>query len=135
MKKIFISGLVAGIILLIVSEVVLHLTILLFPTLAVQYFDPAFNTGSDKFVFYYFHPFIISFALGWFWARFKGVLKGSFITRGIEFGLLYASIAAFPMMWMIYAAMNVSLAIVATWFILALIQGVIAGLVFEKINP
>jgi hypothetical protein len=65
----------------------------------------------------------------------NGVLTGSFLTRGIEFGLIYVLIATFPMMWLIYSAMNVSLAMVATWFVLALMQGVIAGLVCERLNP
>jgi hypothetical protein len=135
MKKIIISGIVAGVILLIVSEIVLHLTLLLFPSIAVQYFDPAFDTGSKHVSLYYLHPFVISLALAWFWTRFKGVLTGSFINRGIEFGLIYVGVASVPMLWLIYAAMNVSLAIVATWFVLALLQGIIAGLIFEKLNP
>lgn len=135
MKKIITSGLVAGIILLILSEMGLHLTLLLFPGIAVEYFDPAFDVEPGKMVFYYLHPFVISMALSWFWTRFKGVLKGGFITRGVEFGLIYVLIATLPMMWLIYSAMNVSLAIISTWFLLALIQGVIAGLIFEKMNP
>jgi len=135
MKKIILPGIVAGIILLIVSEIGLRLTLLFFPGIAVQYFDPAFDTEGTKLSLYYLHPFVISLALAWFWTRFKSVLTGGFFTRGIEFGLIYALIAAFPMMWLIYAAMNVSLAIVATWFVLALVQAIIAGLVFEKMNP
>jgi hypothetical protein len=135
MKKIIKAGFVAGIILLILSVLGLYLTIWLFPTLAMQYYDPAFTTESSRILLYYIHPFVISLALSWFWSRVKWVLKGSFITRGIEFGLIYSFIAAFPMMWLIYSAMNVSLALVATWFVFALVQGVIAGLVFEKMNP
>jgi hypothetical protein len=135
MKKIVISGLAAGVILLIFSVLGLYITIWCFPGIAMEYFSPAFDTQQDRIMIYYIHPFIISLALSWFWARFKGVLTGSFLTRGIEFGLIYVLIATFPMMWLIYSAMNVSLAMVATWFVLALIQGVIAGLVCEKLNP
>jgi hypothetical protein len=135
MKKIIIAGLVAGIVLLILSVLGLYITIWFFPSLAEQYFDPAFANESGRYLLYFLHPFVIGLALSWFWARFKGVLKGSFITRGIEFGLIYGMVATFPMMWLIYSAMNVSLELVATWFVLALIQGLIAGLVFEKINP
>jgi len=103
--------------------------------LAVQYFDPAFANESGRYMLYFLHPFVIGLALSWFWSRFKGVLKGSFITRGIEFGLIYGMVATFPMMWLIYSAMNISLALVATWFVLAMIQGLVAGLVFEKMNP
>jgi hypothetical protein len=135
MKKIVIAGLAAGIVLLVLSVLGLYITIWFFPNLAMQYFDPAFATDSSRIMLYFIHPFIISLALSWFWSRFKGILTGSFFTRGIEFGLIYGMVATFPMMWLIYSAMNVSMAIVATWFALALVQGIIAGLIFEKMNP
>jgi len=135
MGKIFKAGVVAGIVLLILSILGLYFTIWFFPGLAIQYFDPAFAADSSRISLYYIHPFIISMALSWFWSRFKGGLTGMFFTRGIEFGIIYAMIATFPIMWLIYSSMNVSFALVTTWFLLALVQGIIAGLVFEKINP
>lgn len=125
----------AGAVLLILSILGLSITIWLFPGIAIEYFDPAFNSQSGRFMFYYLHPFIIALALSWFWNRFKGILTGSFISRGIEFGLIYVLIATFPMMWQIYSALSVSLGMIASWFVLALAQGITAGLVFEKMNP
>jgi len=135
MKKIVKSGLVAGIVLLVLSVTALYLTLWLLPGLAVEYFNPAFESQESRIMIYYIHPFIISLALSWFWQRFKGVLTGSFISRGIEFGLIYTLVATFPMMWLIYSALSVSLEMVATWLVLALFQGIAAGLVFEKTNP
>ncbi len=135
MKKIIISGIIAGVVLLVFSVVGLYLTIFLFPDLALQYYNPAFNEGSGRYLLYFIHPFIISMALAWFWERFKGVLSGSFITRGIEFGVIYALIAIFPMLWLVFSAMSVSMAIVASWLVFGLLQGVIAGLICEKVNP
>jgi len=135
MRKIVIAGFVSGVILLVLSVLGLYTTIWLFPNIALQYFDPAFSSGSDRFMLYFMHPFIIGLALSWFWDRFKSLLKGTRLTRGIEFGLIYVMVATIPMLWLIYSAMNVSITMVATWFILALAQGVVAGLVFEKMNP
>ena len=135
MKKIIIPGLVAGFALLVLSVAGLYATIWLFPNIAAQYFDPAFDMQSSRVFIYYLHPFVIAMALSFFWSRFKAVLTGSFVTRGIEFGLTYAMIAVFPMMWLIFGAMSVSIEILATWFILAVLQGLIAGLIFEKLNP
>jgi hypothetical protein len=134
-KKILLSGLVAGTVLLIFSIAGLYGTVWLFPKLAVQYYDAAFDAQSSRTMIYYAHPFVIGMALSWFWNRFKGTLKGSFLIRGIEFGVVYALIAIFPVMWLIYSAINVSLPMVATWFLFGLLQGTIAGLVFEKMNP
>ncbi|HEY8782232.1 MAG TPA: hypothetical protein VIM16_11480 [Mucilaginibacter sp.] len=135
MKKIIIPGLIAGIILLVLGVFCLYLTIWLFPKLAIQYYNPAFNSGSGRNIIYYIHPFIIGMALSWFWGRIKGTLTGSFISRGIGFGLIYALIATFPMILLIYGAMSVSLTMVGTWFAFGLLQGVIAGLVFGKVDP
>jgi hypothetical protein len=135
MKRIILPGLAAGVVLLILSVLGLYATIWFFPSLAVQYFDPAFDAQQSRYMMYYIHPFIIAMALSWFWSRFKGVLSGSFLTRGFEFGLIYAIIAIFPMMWMIYSAIHISIEMVASWFILGLLQGIISGFVFEKMNP
>ncbi|MEO6902744.1 MAG: hypothetical protein ABI315_06275 [Bacteroidia bacterium] len=135
MKKIILSGLVSGVILLLLSVIGMYFTVWFFPQLANQYFGPAFDEQSGKYLFYFIQPFIMSFALAWFWQRFKGVLTGSNLGRGIEFGLIYTAVAIFPMMWMIYSAMNVSLELVATWLLLGVAKGIVAGLIFEKMNP
>ncbi len=135
MKKIISSGLIAGVVLLILSILSLYATIYVFPTLAAQYYDPAFDNQSGRYMIYYAHPFVVGLALAWFWDRFKTVLKGSNLTRGLEFGVIYALIAIFPAMWITYSALSVSLAMVGTWLVFGLLQGVVAGLVFEKLNP
>jgi hypothetical protein len=135
MKKILLSGLIAGVVLMALSLAGLYVTFWFFPGIAMQYFDPAFNMQESRIMIFYLHPFVIGIALSWFWNQYKDILKGSFITKGIEFGVIYALVASFPMIWLIYSAMNVSFVMVTTWFVLALAQGVVAGLVFEKTNP
>lgn len=135
MKKIITSGLIAGIVLLILSVLALYATIWFFPNLAAQYYDPAFDNQSGRYMIYYAHPFVIALALAWFWDRFKITLKGSFVTKGIEFGLIYALVAILPVMWLTYSALSVSIEMVAAWLVFGLLQGVVAGLVFEKTNP
>jgi len=135
MKKIIASGLIVGIVLLALSILALYATIWFFPKLATQYYDPAFDNQENRYLLYYAHPFVIGLALAWFWDRFKGALKGSFLTKGIEFGVIYALVAIFPVMWLTYSALSVSLAMVGTWVAFGLLQGVVAGLVFEKANP
>jgi len=135
MKKIIIPGLVAGLVILILSVLGLYLTIWLLPGVAMQYFDPAFNDQASRAMLYYIHPFIIAMALSWFWNRVKGILTGSFLSRGIEFGLIYVLVATLPTMWLLYSAITVSLEMTVTWFVFGLLQGIIAGLVFERMNP
>jgi hypothetical protein len=134
MKKIILPGLVAGATLLVLSILGIYATIWLFPTLAVLYFDPAFDTQSERAILYFAHPFIAGLALSWFWERCKGLFKGSFLRRGIEFGLLYWLVAVLPMMWLIYSAIAVPLLLVSSWVVFGLIQATAAGLVLGKMN-
>ncbi len=135
MKKIILSGIVSGFILLLLTFIGLYCTMWFFPRLANQYFSSVFDDQSTRYPLYYIHPFVMSFALAWFWQRFKGALRGSNLGRGIEFGLIYAVVAILPMMWLIYSAMSVSLEMVATWLVLGITEGIVAGLIFEKMNP
>ena len=133
-RKIILPGLVAGSVLLVLSIVGLYVTIWLFPALAVLYFDPAFDTQSERAILYFMHPFLAGLALSWFWDRSKSLFKGSFLEKGIGFGLLYWLVSVVPMMWLIYSAIAVPLQLVASWLLFGLIQAIIAGFVLGKLN-
>ncbi|MCW3113336.1 MAG: hypothetical protein JWR18_1732 [Segetibacter sp.] len=135
MKKVFKTGLIAGIILFIVSYGGLFLTIKFIPELFVMYNNPLFNSDGSRDVLFYLHAFIISFALSWFWERFKTLFKGPFLLRGLEFGLVYAIVALLPVMWITFSSLDITIVMVASWFFYGLFQAVIAGIIFAKINP
>ena len=135
MKKILKSGLIAGIILFIVSYGGLFLSIRFFPALFVDYNNPLFNSDGSRDVLFYMHAFIISLALSWFWERFKSLFHGHFLVRGFEFGSVYAIVALLPVMWITFSSLDISIAMVASWFFYGLFQAVVAGIIFAKINP
>jgi hypothetical protein len=135
MKKILITGLIAGCILFVLSYGGLFLGIRFFPGLFVDYNNPLFNSNGSRDVLFYLHAFIISFALSWFWDRFKVLFKGTFLMRGLEFGVVYAIIALLPVMWISFSSLDITVVMVVSWFLYGLAQAIIAGLVFAKINP
>jgi hypothetical protein len=135
MKKILISGLLAGCILFVLSYGGLFLAVRFFPGLFVEYNNPLFNSNGSRDILFYMHAFIFSFALSWFWDRFKGLFKGAFVMRGLEFGFMYSIIALLPVMWITFSSLDVTIAIVISWFLYGLAQAIIAGLVFAKVNP
>lgn len=135
MKKILIKGLVAGAILLLFSYIALHLVVRFMPNLAEQYYNPVFSLEGDKTYLYFMHPFILSFALAWFWSRFKGLFTGSFWWRGTEMGLVYGLIATLPSMWITFSSLNISLSMVVTWLVYGVFQAVVVGIVYAKISP
>ena len=121
--------------MLIFSYAALYLTVLFLPWIAEEYYNPIFSLEGNKAVLFFIHPFILSFALSWFWERFKGLFHGSFWVRGAELGLVYGIVATLPSMWMVFSAINVSLQITFTWLAFGVAQAIIAGLVFAKFNP
>ncbi|HSU50870.1 MAG TPA: hypothetical protein VLJ41_09780 [Segetibacter sp.] len=135
MKKVLTSGLIAGIILFIVSYGGLFLSIKFFPELFVTYNNPLFNSDGSRDVLFYLHAFIISFALSWFWERFKSLFHGPFLLRGLEFGSVYAIVALLPVMWITFSSLDISVEMVLSWFSYGLLQAVLAGIIFAKINP
>jgi hypothetical protein len=135
MKKIFLSGLIAGSILFILSYGGLYIAVQFFPNLFVEYNNPLFNSDGSRDILFYLHAFIISFALAWFWDRLKGLFKGTLILRGLEFGFVYSMVALLPVMWITFSALDISVTMVLSWFLYGLTQAIIAGLVFAKINP
>ena len=135
MKKIITTALIAGCILFVISYGGLYLGVKFFPGLFVTYNNPLFNSDGSRDVLFYLHAFIISFALSWFWDRFKVLFKGPLIMRGLEFGLVYSIIALLPVMWISFSSLDITLIMVGSWFFYGLAQAIIAGLVFAKVNP
>ena len=135
MKKVLASGLIVGLILFIISYGGLFLSIKFFPGFFVVYNNPLFNSDGSRDILFYLHALIISIALSWFWQRFKGLLKGPVLLRGLEFGLVYGLIALLPVMWITFSSLDITLVMVTSWFLYGLFQALIAGIIFARLNP
>lgn len=135
MKRIILSGLIAGVLLFILCYGGLYLGIRFFPALFMDYNNPLFNSDGNRDVFFYMHAFIISFALSWFWDRFKGLFHGHFILRGLEFGFVYAMVSLLPVMWITFSSLDITFFMVLSWFLYGFFQAVVAGTLFAKLNP
>ena len=135
MKKIVLPALLIGILLLVLSYGLLFVLVNVFPSLAEEYFNPAFRRMDNRSVLYFLHPFVISFALAWFWNRFKEQFQGAFWVRGLEFGGVYALIATLPSMWITFSAIELSISMVLSWLAYGLLQAVLAGVILARMNP
>ena len=135
MSKFMISGIVGGIVLFALSYVVLFATISLTPGLVEEYYNPIFWPGSDRAFLFYLHPFILSFALAWFWNKFKDAFHQKGWMRGVEMGLIYAFIATLPSMWITFSAIMVSFTMVLSWFAYGWAQATVCGLINSRLNP
>ena len=136
MKKVLIAGFTAGVVLLVMSLALFFLQVKVFPDLADMYWSDMFrwSDASTDWMFYA-HPFIVSFALKWFWERYKDVFTGGTVLKAFEVALVYGIIAMVPVLWMTYSAMNLPLILVLTWLVYGILQAFVAGLVFSWLNP
>lgn len=135
MSKVVIAWLSASILMLILGLGMFFSGIYFFPKIADEYFSPVFRKAGETDWTFYVHPFILAFALKWFWERYKGIFKGNIVLRAVEVALVYSIVALLPILWLTFSAIDVSFKMIATWFIYGLVQSFAAGLVFAKLNP
>ncbi len=139
MNRILKCGLLAGLLLFVISATQLFIAIQFFPFLFQEYIleTNLFDAHSTvKSVLFYLHPFVISFALSWFWDRFKPLFKGGKLLRGLEFGLMYTLVGLIPVMWITFCAIqDITIAMIASWIVYGTIQSTVAGVLFAKLNP
>jgi len=135
MNKVFIAWLTAAILMLLLGIGMLYAGIYFFPKIADEYFSPVFRKAGETDWTFYAHPFILAFALKWFWERYKGIFEGGVLLRAIEVALVYSIVALLPILWLTYSAIDVSFKMIVTWFIYGFVQSFAAGLVFAKLNP
>jgi len=135
MKKALIAGFTAGVVLLLLSLGMIYLSIYLFPKITEEYFSPVFRMSGKVDVLFYIHPFVLSFALKWFWERYKGLFTGPVLLRAIDVALVYGVVAMLPVLWLTFSAIDISLQMVVTWFVYGVVQAFVAGIIFAKLNP
>ncbi len=137
MKKVLQSGLVAGIVLSILSYggLFLAVSIKFFDSFFIGYLSNVFISDRSRDIFFYTHALLISFALAWFWDRSKKLFHGHFIIRGLEFGAVYTIAGLLPILWMTYSQIDVSEIMVLSWLGFGLFQSCMAGIIFAKMNP
>lgn len=134
MKKVLTSGLIAAVTLLVFAFLCLLALPTVLPSVAEEYYNPAFVNDSTRNALYYVHPVVLAFGLAWFWNRFKDQFEGNILFRGLEMGFVYLIIASLPGMILIFSALDVSLTVVGTWLLYGFLQATIAGLIFAKMH-
>ncbi len=128
------KGLIAGAALFLASFGSLYAAINLKPDLFVDYINPIFNSDGSRDVYFYMHPFVLSFALAVLWNRFRRFLPGGIFVKGVEFGLMYALVGLIPVMWITYSAIDVDFVMVSTWMLYGFSQATLCGIVFALLD-
>ncbi|MBX2963998.1 MAG: hypothetical protein KF687_15910 [Cyclobacteriaceae bacterium] len=136
MKNYLLSIILSGILVLLFSMVMLYTAIFFFPTLMEEYYNAVFRSSSfETDWLFYAHPFVLSFALRWFWERYKDIFTGGVVMRAIEVALVYGIVAMLPVLWLTFSAIDISFVMIFTWLVYGIIQAFIAGIVFASMKP
>ncbi len=131
MTRSFISGLIAGALVLVASLLLMYGCIYLFPGLMEEYYNSVFRSSSFSTDWlFYVHPFVLSGALLWFWERYKTTFVGGAVAKAVEVSLVYGVVAMLPVLLLTFSAINVSFTMVLTWFFYGIVQAALAGWVF-----
>ncbi len=136
MKKIIISGLVAGVVMLVTAFIFNQAFYYFLPVLKLEYSNTSLYRAMDDpvMMLYFLHPLFLGFILAFVW----NITKDAFVSkkglpRGIQFGLIYWLIVL-PGLFISYICSPFSLLAVCTWGIVTFAQALLAGLILEKMN-
>ena len=135
MKKIILSGLLVGLVNFVAAMAISQLFRVIFPSVNVEYSNPnLFRPYSSPLMLLFFvYPFLLGIILAWFWNKTKSIF-GSDTKGGLKFALTYWVIASIPGMFATYTSMPYSFLIVISWLISGLVEAIIAGIIFSKLN-
>ncbi|QGW27798.1 hypothetical protein [Phnomibacter ginsenosidimutans] len=135
MKKHLIAATVSSIALVLFAYLCLIIMPNLPESIVEDYFSPSFVNDESRNLLYFVQPIVLSFALSWFWTRFKDSFAGNWMLKGLELGLVYALIASLPAMILLYSAIDVTAMTVGTWLLYSFAQATIAGEISARIDP
>jgi hypothetical protein len=136
-RKVIVTGLVAGLSMLVVAVGLSFLSNLALPGLMAEYTNTElFRPWDDPLMSIYFaYPFVMGLALAWFWNRVKESFQGGNAWgRGLQYGLAYWIIASIPGMIVTYSSFQVSFLMVLSWTVMGLVQVVVGGMVCAGMN-
>ena len=136
MRKVIWPGLLAGVVILLVGMGLGFVFNFVFPQLAAQYTNEAlFRPWSEPLMMlYYAYPFVVGLVLSWAWHHTKQLFKGSPCKRAMHFGFSYWFVCGIPGMLITYSSFKVTLLMVCTWLFQGLVNGIISGCIFAKLN-
>ena len=136
MKKVLLSGMLAGFVMLLVCIGLSSIIMKFYPTLANQYYNESlFRSMKDPITaLFYFHPFVLAIILAFIWDKSKNLFEAKrFLSRGVQFGLVYF-VVVIPGLLISYATSPYSLEMVLSWTVSVLLGALAAGVSFEIVN-
>ncbi len=135
MKKILVPGILGGVAALILGMGVSYL-FMLSPIVTADYQNAnVMRSWQDPLMSLFFlYPFVEGIVLAWAWSKVKGLFKGSWIRRGVNFGLSIFLIATIPGMLVSYSSFPLSFLTILGWTVSGLVNVCVMGVIAAKMN-
>ncbi|MFA6131525.1 MAG: hypothetical protein WC702_00450 [Patescibacteria group bacterium] len=134
MKKILLSGLVAGIVMLVIAVALSFAWQFIFPSVALEYATPLFRPWSDPLMSLIFVcPLLTGFFLAWIWSMVKGCHQGSASKKVLLFATGW-TIFSFLGIFMTYSCFQMSFLMMLTWVLSSATQYYFGTWVLIKMN-
>jgi len=136
MKNIFLTGLIAGIAMIVANMILNPIFEMVFPGLQAAYMgNPAFRPWQDPIMMLFFlYPIALGMALAWVWTKTKHLFAKSSLKNGLNFGMVYFFVAGIPTFLINFSSFTFPLAMIFSWSLMGIIDGFVAGLVLAKLN-
>lgn len=134
MKKVVISGLVAGALMLGVSLLLSLIISAIFPDSMAEYSNSdIFRQWGDPLMYYFFlHPFVMGVILSFIWLKVGGLINGEGLEKGLVYGFYVWIFFGVPGMLMTISSFQVSTFLVLTWTVSVLAQDMAAGVAISR---
>ena len=133
-KKIVIGGLVAGFVILVVSQIVSYVV-----TAVPGFYFNIFELGGMRSIndptmaLFFLYPWVLGFAMAIAFAKFKDSFKETGLCRGKSCGLFVWLLAGLPSAFLVWSSMNYPIGFTVNSILGSLLYMVAAGITLEKI--
>lgn len=137
MKKVILSGLLIGVLILVVEMALSYAANSVFPSLVAEYNNTSlFRSWSDPLMLYLYgaYPFVMGIAFAWAWNKVKVLFAGAAAKNGFLFGLAFWLVYTIPGMLISYASFQLSLTMILSWTLSGFIWTVLSGMILAKLN-
>ena len=132
-KQIIISGILAGFVILIISQIVNYFVAMLLPytVLSLGGMRPV---NDPIMLLFFLFPFVISFAMAIAYSKISSAFSGNWKSKGFQFGSIAWLLYALPSIYVVFTSMDYPLGFTISRIAGSLIYLFAAALIVAKFS-
>lgn len=128
-KKFIISGILAGIVIFVITQVVSYLASLALPFNVLEL--AGMRSAADPIMpLFFLYPWVLGFAMAYTFGLFEKAMPLK--SKGLRFGLAAWLLAGFPSFWIVFSSMDYPAGFSISSLVGSFIAIIAAGIVIAK---